>query len=89
MYRVELKEHWAKPPKLPVPQFLMYRVELKVILDKGYYKLTDVPNVPCGVERDEEEEWFSLKRCLKVPNVPCGVESLLAPQAVRPSRLCS
>ena len=76
MYRVELKV--ADRVELYKPflyVFLMYRVELKdYMLNKRPQYGSQVPNVPCGVERHPCGAGEPLRRC--VPNVPCGVERL-------------
>ena len=51
MYRVELKAQSHIGTKEVPLGFLMYRVELKVIINKLEGVLIEVPNVPCGVER--------------------------------------
>ena len=51
MYRVELKAAKVKPSCLGACSFLMYRVELKVVIVRNAEINKQVPNVPCGVER--------------------------------------
>ena len=52
----------------------MYRVELKALaLAWSQPPLSEVPNVPCGVESAGAS--YRLRRASPVPNVPCGVES--------------
>ena len=54
----------------------MYRVELKAGWGRaGAGRKSQVPNVPCGVER-KYQEIFELMLYTLVPNVPCGVERI-------------
>ena len=51
MYRVELKD-WKTINLSSLDRlFLMYRVELKDIRQSRIFSNKNVPNVPCGVER--------------------------------------
>ncbi len=52
MYRVELKEMHKLHKETSQVLFLMYRVELKVLLSNFSLPCFMVPNVPCGVERN-------------------------------------
>jgi len=53
----------------------MYRVELKgKTQDYWLLQEEEVPNVPCGVERNSCDD-KPLAYTFRVPNVPCGVES--------------
>ena len=55
----------------------MCRVELKVASFVSVGNVSDyVPNVPCGVERNEDVNHLEFVK-IHVPNVPCGVESLI------------
>ena len=73
MYRVELKAVQAILHKQQSKLFLMYRVELKVLIPYNHESLAlQVPNVPCGVERMMIV--LNTNGFEAVPNVPCGVE---------------
>ncbi len=66
-------------PQHYMDEFLMHRVELKVIKSLSYVitnMLLSVPNAPCGVE--SSYYWLhELKDC-PVPNAPCGVERVIS-----------
>ena len=52
MYRVELKVEEFLNTLMFYLLFLMYRVELKAISVNSLNSSGEVPNVPCGVERN-------------------------------------
>ena len=52
MYRVELKEGFLDTLQNSPTSFLMYRVELKAKNTLLSFSSLTVPNVPCGVERN-------------------------------------
>ncbi len=77
MYRVELKAPllWAGWTSTPTLLFLMYRVELKVLLVYALF-IVVLLFLMYRVELKETVLAVLLELCPTVPNVPCGVESI-------------
>ncbi len=62
--------------KYAIVGFLMYRVELKVLLG-GDPEFEVVEFLMYRVELKDTKIGSSASFCILVPNVPCGVESLI------------
>ena len=74
-----IKAHWPDPYG-----FLMYRVELKVIVGVGYYQVsyTNLFLMYRVELKDSMPDDFPVSMIWLVPNVPCGVESRKSSQLV-------